>query len=101
MDVAFDDPDKNYQVAESLIEKATKETPDIIVLPELWTTGYDLTRLGEIADKDARQTPEFLKRAAKKYKVDFVGGSVARSRRKRCKKHFVSHNERGKACPSI
>jgi omega-amidase len=77
MDIAFGDPDKNYQVAERLIDKAAKEKPDIIVLPELWTTGYDLTRLEEIADKDASQTIEFLKSAAKKYKVDFVGGSVA------------------------
>ncbi|MFJ7728836.1 carbon-nitrogen family hydrolase [Neobacillus sp. NPDC097160] len=77
MDISFGDPLKNYQSAERLIEKAMNEHPDIIVLPELWTTGYDLTRLDEIADKDAKQTIEFLQNAAKKFHVHFVGGSVA------------------------
>lgn len=77
MDIAFGEPAKNYQSAEKLIEKAMSEKPDIIVLPELWTTGYDLTRLENIADPDALQTIEFLVKAAKKYHVHFVGGSVA------------------------
>ena len=50
MDIVFGDPNKNYQTAERLIENALTEQPDIIVLPELWITGYDLTRLNEIAD---------------------------------------------------
>ncbi len=77
MDIAFGDTNKNYQLAERLIEQAVSEKPDIIVLPELWTTGYDLTRLDTIADKDAQETITFLKHAAKKYQVHFVGGSVA------------------------
>jgi omega-amidase len=77
MDIAFGEPVINYQTAEKLIEKAIMEKPDIIVLPELWTTGYDLTRLDMIADKDAAQTIEFLAQAARKYHVHFVGGSVA------------------------
>lgn len=77
MDIAFGDPLKNYQSAENLIEKAMNHKPDIIVLPELWTTGYDLKRLDKIADPYASQTIRFLSQAAKKYKVHFVGGSVA------------------------
>ncbi|MFL6562150.1 MAG: nitrilase-related carbon-nitrogen hydrolase, partial [Bacillus sp. (in: firmicutes)] len=73
MDIVFGDPHKNYQTAERLIEKALTEQPDIIVLPELWTTGYDLTRLNEIADPKAVQTIEFLRNAAQKNQVHFVG----------------------------
>ena len=47
MDIAFGQPEVNYQAAEQLIDKAIQSNPDIIVLPELWTTGYDLTRLDE------------------------------------------------------
>jgi len=54
-----------------------EEQPNIVVLPELWTTGYDLTRLDEISDQDAKQTIAFLQDAAKKYQVHFVGGSIA------------------------
>lgn len=77
MDIVFGEPNKNYHTAERLIEQAMKESPELIVLPELWTTGYDLTRLEEIADKGAAESIAFLQKAAKKYQVHFVGGSVA------------------------
>ncbi|NHC41008.1 carbon-nitrogen family hydrolase [Bacillus sp. MM2020_1] len=77
MDIAFGNPQKNYQTVERLFDKTHTEKPDIIVLPELWTTGYDLTRLNEIADFKAAQTIEFLQNAAQKYQVHLIGGSVA------------------------
>jgi omega-amidase len=77
MDIAFGDPVKNYQECERLIKKAMADKPDILVFPELWTTGYDLTRLNEIADNNAKETIDFLQKAAKKYQVHLVGGSVA------------------------
>lgn len=77
MDIAFGDPAQNYISAKRLIERAMKDNPDLIVLPELWTTGYDLKRLDEIADAEASKSTEFLKMFAKQYGVHFVGGSVA------------------------
>lgn len=78
MDIAFGQPEVNYQVAEQLIDKASRSNPDIIVLPELWTTGYDLTRLNELADLEAHKTISFLQTLAKKYHVHLVGGSIAK-----------------------
>lgn len=77
MDLAFGDPNKNYQSAESLIREAAAKNPDIILLPELWTTGYDLTRINEIADENANETTIFLQNAAREHGIHFVGGSVA------------------------
>ncbi|GKU82285.1 carbon-nitrogen family hydrolase [Niallia sp. NCCP-28] len=78
MDIAFGEPQKNFLMAEQQISEAcSRERIDIIVLPELWTTGYDLTRLDEIADNDAENTIAFLKRMAVSYNVHLVGGSVA------------------------
>jgi omega-amidase len=77
MDIAFGNPQKNYQTVERLFDKTHTEKPDIIVLPELWTTGYDLTHLNEIADLKAAQTIEFLQNSAQKYQVHLIGGSVA------------------------
>lgn len=77
MDIAFGEPIKNYENATNLIKKAMEQKPDIIVLPELWTTGYDLTRLEKISDKNAIETIMFLKSAAKNFQVHFVGGSIA------------------------
>ena len=78
MDIAFGQPEMNYKVAEQLISQAVQSNPDVIVLPELWTTGYDLTRLDEIADLEAHHTIAFLQTIAKKYHVHLVGGSIAK-----------------------
>ena len=77
MDINFGNVEENFQKAERLIESAMTEKPDLLVLPELWTTGYDLTRLDEIADKEAKKSIEFLQKLAKQYQVHIVGGSVA------------------------
>jgi omega-amidase len=77
MDIAFGNAAKNHEIANSLIEKASSEKPDIIVLPELWTTGYDLANLKDKADEDAKETILFLKEAAIKHNAHIVGGSVA------------------------
>ncbi|PLR82151.1 carbon-nitrogen hydrolase [Bacillus canaveralius] len=78
MDIAFGNPDQNYQSAKQLIADAAELKPDIIVLPELWTTGYDLSRLDVIGDQDANKTKSFLKNAALQHGTAFVGGSVAK-----------------------
>jgi len=96
MDIAFGDPIKNYQSAERLIEKAVTDKPDIIVLPELWTTGYDLTRLNEIADDHALKTIDFLQKSAKKYQVNFIGGSVANREETGVKNTLLIINKEGR-----
>ncbi|GER68140.1 hypothetical protein BpJC4_26110 [Weizmannia acidilactici] len=48
MDIAYGDPEKNFNTAEKWIEKAAAYGCDLAVLPEQWTTGYDLTRLDEL-----------------------------------------------------
>lgn len=95
MDIAFGNPTENYQKAERLIKEAMKENPDIIVFPELWTTGYDLTRLETIADKGAANTIDFLKKAAIKYQVHFVGGSVANQGEQGVKNTLLIINNKG------
>ncbi|MFZ3589567.1 carbon-nitrogen family hydrolase [Bacillus sp. DJP31] len=77
-DISFGNPDKNFQQVEKKIEEALLQKPDIIVLPELWTTGYDLTRLDDIADEDGQQTKDFLCQLAKENHVHIVGGSIAK-----------------------
>lgn len=77
MDIEFGNPTENIKKAENLIKVASKQKSQIIVLPELWTTGYDLTRLEQISDKSAEISISFLQKMAKKYNVHLVGGSVA------------------------
>lgn len=77
MDIAFGSPDVNFQVARAKMNEAIGNDCDIIVLPELWTTGYDLTNLSTIADKDALKTISFLQEVAIKNQIHVIGGSVA------------------------
>lgn len=78
LDIAYGQPAINYQAADEKLKEAVKSGPDVIVLPELWTTGYDLTRLEEIADEQAEKTILFLSGIAKKHQIHIIGGSVAK-----------------------
>lgn len=78
MDIDFGNPNENKQRVKKEIIKAMLDKPDVIVLPELWTTGYDLTRLDEIADHNGTDSQLFLSELAKKHQVNIVGGSIAK-----------------------
>jgi omega-amidase len=77
MDIAFGNPSENYKKASELIEQANAQKPDIIVLPELWTTGYDLDNLKTTAEEGAQAAKAFFKDVAMEYSSHFIGGSVA------------------------
>ena len=70
-------PEENYKKVAQYLSKAAQAKADVVVLPELWNTGYDLARLEEIADVEGQRTKEFLQAKAQDYKVNIVGGSVA------------------------
>jgi len=78
MDIEYGNPDKNFAEARKWIQKAADANCDIAVLPELWTTGYDLTRLSEIGDENAKESVRFLQNAAMEFQIHLVGGSVAK-----------------------
>ena len=42
MDISPGKPDENLAKARQMTERAAKQSADIVVLPELWSTGYDL-----------------------------------------------------------
>ncbi|MCR6108316.1 carbon-nitrogen family hydrolase [Salipaludibacillus agaradhaerens] len=79
MDIAFGQPEANYnKVSERCREAVEKGGADIIVLPELWTTGYDLAALDQIGDNEGETTWSFISTLAKTYDVHIVGGSIAK-----------------------
>ena len=42
MNIALGQVEANFDRAEQLIEGASQSASDLVILPELWTTGYDL-----------------------------------------------------------
>ncbi|AHV95415.1 carbon-nitrogen family hydrolase [Paenibacillus sabinae] len=77
LDIAFGQPEANYATAERVIRLAAAGKPDCLLLPELWTTGYDLTRLGEMADPEGKEALTFIGGLAKEYGINIVAGSTA------------------------
>ena len=66
--------DENFSTAERLIS-AVKNS-DVILLPELWSTGYYPTPVENFADVDGCRTKKFLRELAEKFSVNIIGGSV-------------------------
>src|SRR5699024_11794604 len=77
MDVVTADPEANREKIHDWVnERVKQDKPDMIVLPEMWNTGYALAELENTADKDAEPTISFLSDLAKKNNINIIGGSV-------------------------
>ncbi len=76
MDIAFGEPNVNFEHVEAYLKEAAANGAETIVLPEMWNTGYALTELEELADGTGR-TLTFLQGFAKEHGVNIVGGSVS------------------------
>jgi omega-amidase len=78
MDIVPGDPEANRLKVEKWVrETVQKEKPDVIVLPEMWTTAYTLESLEDFADIDGEPTTSFLQDLAKMYRINIIGGSIA------------------------
>ncbi|PTX53951.1 putative amidohydrolase [Melghirimyces profundicolus] len=83
MDIVAGEPEQNRQKVKAWLDDTVKNgKPDIVVLPEMWTTAYTLPRLDEVADRQGEPTVSFLQEVAKEYDVHIIGGSVANRKEK-------------------
>lgn len=82
MHVDAGDPDSNFtRVAEKLDEAAAQSPkPDVMVLPEMWNTGFALDTVQDTADVNGKRTKALLSSAAKQHHVVIIGGSIAEKR---------------------
>lgn len=78
MDLAFNDPVKNEEKIEQLVEDIIqKESPDTIVLPEMWNLSFYPKDVKANADKEGIRSKALLSRLSKTHQVNIVGGTVA------------------------
>lgn len=78
MDIIAGKPSENRKKVKDWVKRTmTSWSPDILVLPEMWTTGYTLSVLEDLAEDGGRDTVPFLKELAERFKVNIIGGSVA------------------------
>ena len=77
LNIGFGKVEENYARAEKFIREAASQGAEIIVLPEMWNTGYALEKLDELADVNGERTRAFLSSLSKELGVHIVGGSVS------------------------
>ncbi|SDN05160.1 Predicted amidohydrolase [Psychrobacillus sp. OK028] len=77
LNIAYGNPQENFKKVEEKIRKAAMLNAEVVVLPEMWNTAYDLDRLDELADVDGGQTKSLLSRLAKELHIHIIGGSVS------------------------
>lgn len=76
LNVVSGDVEQNRKRGLELVALAA-ETADVIVLPELWTSGYSLSHVGDFAETEAGPTLDGLQKIACKNNVMIVSGSLA------------------------
>ncbi|PZD93585.1 carbon-nitrogen family hydrolase [Paenibacillus sambharensis] len=82
MDIQAGDPDANFRHVEELLHKAvsTEDKPQLIVLPEMWNTGYALDIIDSIADREGQRTKQMMSAFSREHQVQIVAGSIAEQR---------------------
>lgn len=66
--------EKNFEVAENFIRSA--KNSDVVILPELWSTGYFPTPIENFADKNSERTADFISKLSEELNLNIVAGSV-------------------------
>lgn len=71
------DIDKNINKVITLLENSKHTSADLIILPELWTTGWDCPNFHNYSENIYEsKTYNFLKQLSTKYNSNIIGGSA-------------------------
>ncbi len=78
LDVRLGDVSANMAAVERHVRALadSPEPPDVITLPELWSTGYALEQAAGLASPGGGREADFLGGLARRFHVAFAGGSV-------------------------
>ncbi len=80
MNIEAGNPEGNFSKMLAKLEEAVAANPkpDLIVLPEMWNTGYALDRIRELADPRGERTKAAISAFCRKHSVSVHAGSIAR-----------------------
>jgi omega-amidase len=71
------DKERNVARGVEIVNQAAEQSVDILVFPELWSTGYLIgSELQTLAEKIPGPTTELLRQTCSKHKIFLVGGSI-------------------------
>lgn len=82
MNMLANRPDDNFRHAEELVRQtAASAHPDVMVLPEMWNTGFAPGKIpAALADEDGARTKELFSKLSETLSVNILAGSVANRR---------------------
>jgi len=68
----------NFINAEKILAEYAGEKPDIIIFPEVWSTGWKPALFSDCAENEGGQTEQFLCEIAKSFNCLVIGGTYIR-----------------------
>ncbi|MFX1563334.1 MAG: carbon-nitrogen family hydrolase [Promethearchaeota archaeon] len=80
MDVIFGDKDANMGAVVQMANMAADKQADLLVLPELFTTGFCLNQANLLAEKPLGHSVQLLRDLASRFRLLLVGGSILERR---------------------
>lgn len=82
MNIEAGNPDVNFAKMLKRLEDAVSHhpKPELIVLPEMWNTGYALEQIHALADPDGERTKKLLSDFCQRHEVSVLAGSIAQRR---------------------
>ncbi len=79
MQSVLGDKEANFDKITNLLKSHKKDSPDLIILPELFATGWFCDIYSKVAEKiEDSKTVEFLKNIAVNFNSNVIGGSFVR-----------------------
>lgn len=77
LDIVWENKPANFQKVRSLLENTPPERGGLVVLPEMFATGFSMN-VAQISEQDAPGAEEFIKDLALQFGVTVLGGVVNR-----------------------
>ena len=94
IDLELGRPDKNYETAREAVIQAAREGSDIVLLPELWASGYDLVNAHKYASPLKEGWFARMQEMAEENKI-VLGGSLIEGQGGRYFNTFILADSRG------
>lgn len=94
LDIAWENKQANFRKVKELLERAQVEAGSLIVLPELFATGFSMN-VDAICEGVTKETEQFLQELAEQYQSCVVGGLATKSPDGRGRNEAVAYDPSG------
>jgi predicted amidohydrolase len=94
LDISWENKPANHAKASAMIEAAKPQPGSLVVLPEMFATGFSMN-VAAIHDSDDRETQDFLAKTAADYRIYLLGGVVTKDVSGRGRNECVVYSPQG------